>query len=110
MLGFDIQIYRIEDKETLLFHYENFDTRWLDELVKEKKSQTWPSNGYPIKFEVSVKDSIEKLNQIKSKDGQTILTDTKVLDTNIFKKNDLISVLKQFNEDQILYIEAWDLS
>ena len=110
MLGFDIQIYRIEDKETLVFHYENFDTRWLDELVKEKKAQTWPSNGYPIKFEVSVKDSIEKLNQIKPKEGQTILSDTKVLDTNFAKKDDLINMLKQFNEDQILYIEAWDLS
>jgi len=57
MLGFDIQIRRVEDKETLVFHYENLDVRWLDELVKENKAQTWPSNGYPIKFEVSVKDS-----------------------------------------------------
>ena len=110
MLGFDIQIHLVEDKETLIFHYENLDVRWLDELVKENKAQTWPSNGYPIKFEVSVKDSIDKLNHIKPKIGQTVLTDTKVLDINFAKKDDLIHVLNKLNEDQILYIEAWDLS
>ena len=110
MLGFDIQIHRVEDKKTLVFHYENLNVQWLDELVKEKKAQTWPSNGYPIKFEVSVKDSIDKLSQIKPKVGQTVLTDTTVLNSNFTKKDDLIHVLKKLNEDQILYIEAWDLS
>ena len=110
MLGFDIQIYRVEDKETLVFHYENFDIQWLLGLVEEKKAQTWPSNGYPIKFEVSVKDSIDKLNHTKPKARQTVLTDTKVLDTNFAKKDDLIHVLKKLNSNQILYIEAWDLS
>jgi len=110
MLGFDIQIYRVEDKETLVFHYENLDVQWLDELVKENKAQTWPSNGYPIKFEVSVKDSIDKLNQIKPKARQTVLSDTKLPDINFSKKDDLIHVLKKLNGDQILYIEAWDLS
>jgi hypothetical protein len=110
MLGFDIQIYRVEDKETLVFHYENLDVQWLDELVKENKAQTWPSNGYPIKFEVSVKDSIDKLNQIKPNARQTVLSDTKLPDINFSKKDDLIHVLKKLNGDQILYIEAWDLS
>ena len=110
MLGFDIQIHRVEDKETLVFHYENLDVRWLDELVKENKAQTWPSNGYPIKFEVSVKDSLEKLSHIKPKEGQTVLSDTKLPDIHFSKKDDLIHILKKLNEDQILYIEAWDLS
>ena len=110
MLGFDIQIYRVEDKETLVFHYENLDVQWLDELVKENKAQTWPSNGYPIKFELSVKDSIDKLNQIKPNARQTIISDTKLPDINFSKKDDLIHVLKKLNGDQILYIEAWDLS
>ena len=110
MLGFDIQIHLIEDKETLIFHYENFDISWLTDLVDENKAQTWPSNGYPIKFEVSVKDSIEKLNKFKSKDSQTVLTDTTVLETNFTKKDDLVYMLRKLNDDQILYIEAWDLS
>ena len=110
MLGYDIQISLVENKETLIFHYENFDTRWLDELVDENKAQTWPSNGYPIKFEVSVKVAIEKLNNFTPEIGQTVLADKKVLDTNFPKKDDLTHVLKKLNGDQILYIEAWDLS
>ena len=110
MLGYDIEIYRIEDKETLVFNYENLDIKWLDDLVDENKAQSWPSNGYPIKFEVSVKNAIEKLNNFTPQTGQTILTDKKALDTNFAKKDDLIHVLKKLNGDQILYIEAWDLS
>ena len=112
MLGYDIQIYRIEDKDALVFHYENFDVQWLDELVKDNKAQTWPSNAYPIKFEVSAKDSIEKLSNISPKEGQTILSDsnTKAPDERFSQKDELINVLKQFNDEQILYIEAWDIS
>jgi hypothetical protein len=51
MLGFDIQIHRVEDKETLVFHYENFDVRWLDELVKEKKLRP----GHPMAIQLNLK-------------------------------------------------------
>ena len=111
MLGFDIQIATDEKQENIIFHYQDLLMEWADNIIKANKGKQFTFNGYPNKYEIKAEYLLNELKHIEKKRGQTFLSDDNFSVTDTYSNYDeLISIIEKIDPQQVLFIEAWDIS
>jgi len=110
MLGFDIQIATDEKQENIIFHFQDLLMEWAQNIIKANKGKQLSFNGYPNKYEIKAKYLLNELKQIERNKDQTFLSDDMHPIDSFEGYDQLITVLEKQDSEQILYIEAWDIS
>ena len=83
---------------------------WIDYLVSEGKAEDLGGNGYPDYYKVQVQFVLDALAADTPKNkGQTIMDDENDMTSDWRSKIDASEIAK-LKPNQLLLIEAWDLS
>ena len=122
MLGFDIEIYKFIDgmditsnkfKKLILAKWTSggFDgLDWIEDLVNKAKAEDLGGSGYPFYYKAKAQFVLEALSSLSPKTkNQTIISDDYLLSADWHSKIDT-SEIEKCNPNQLLIIEAWDLS
>jgi hypothetical protein len=110
MLGFDIQIATDEKQENIIFHFQDLLMEWAQNIIKANKGKQLSFNGYPNKYEIKAEHLLNELKIFEKNRDQTFLSDDMHLTDSFEGYEAFIAILEKLNPEQILYIEAWDLS
>jgi hypothetical protein len=83
---------------------------WIDNLVSEGKAEDLGGNGYPDYYKVQAQFVLNTLaTDTPKNEGQTIMDDENVMSPDWRSKIDYSEIAK-LKPNQLLLIEAWDLS
>ncbi len=122
MIGYSIAIYKfVEDIDITSISNDNEALAtwtsggfggldWIDNLVSEGKAEDLGGNGYPLYYKAKTQFILEALALDTPKNkSQTIIGDNYVMQSDWRSEIDTSQIAKCY-PDQLLIVEAWDLS
>ena len=120
MLGWSVSVFRKGDEDShhsenlALAHWETgvWGLDWLDKLIKENKAVDLGGNGYPLRYSIAAGVLLPILKAgLPKHETPTIIGDDYVLPKG-WNGNLLLNEKKFLAcpSDEILIVEAWDLS
>ncbi len=120
MLGWGISVFRKSDEDShdiknlTLARWETgaFGLGWLDELVKENKAVDLGGNGYPLRYSITAGVLFPILKAGLPKHGTPPVIGDDYMLPKGWNGNLLLNEKKFLTcpSDEILIVEAWDLS
>jgi hypothetical protein len=114
MLGWDVRVYRKGDPErTELVNWDTgaFGTGWLDDLVNAGKATYLGGDGYPISWEVEAGVLLGLLaGGLPATASPPVIGEDYVLPANYRGKVKILVKPEEIAANEVLIVEAWDLS